>query len=66
MILGAGLIGLKCAEGIAKKVKSVTVVDLAEQILPSILDTAAAAMVQKHIERQGIRGNHRFRLYFVH
>ena len=55
MILGAGLIGLKCAEGIAKKVKSVTVVDLAEQILPSILDTAAAAMVQKHIERQGIR-----------
>ncbi len=55
MILGAGLIGLKCAEGIANKVKSVTVVDLAEQILPSILDTAAAAMVQKHIESQGIR-----------
>lgn len=54
LIMGAGLIGLKCAEGIAHKVKSIEVVDLADRILPSILDEAAAKIVQKHIEDQGI------------
>ncbi len=38
LILGAGLIGLKCAEGIARRVKSIEVADLASQVLPSILD----------------------------
>ena len=32
LIVGAGLIGLKCAEGIAARVKSVTVVDLAPRV----------------------------------
>lgn len=54
-ILGAGLIGLKCAEGIAKRVKSVDIADLAPQVLPSILDQAAARRVQAHLERQGLR-----------
>lgn len=51
MIMGAGLIGLKCAEGIAHLVKSITVVDLADRILPSVLDQAGAAIVQKHLEK---------------
>lgn len=55
LIMGAGLIGLKCAEGIAAKVGSLTVVDLAPHILPSILDEDAAALVQKHIEKQGVQ-----------
>ncbi len=55
MILGAGLIGLKCAEGLIGKVKSVTVVDMADRILPSILTPGAAAMVQKHLEKHGVR-----------
>lgn len=54
LILGAGLIGLKCAEGIADKVGSLTVVDLANHILPSILDSEGAALVQKHIEDHGV------------
>ena len=54
LILGAGLIGLKCAEGIADKAGSLTVVDLANHILPSILDSEGAALVQKHIEDHGI------------
>ena len=54
-ILGAGLIGLKCAEGIAGRVKSVEIADLAPQILPSILDERAARRVQNHLERQGLR-----------
>ncbi len=55
LIVGAGLIGLKCAEGIQDKVGSITVVDLAPRILPSILDEAGSQMVQKHIESRGIR-----------
>ena len=59
LIIGAGLIGLKCAEGISnmvsgKKVSKITVADLAPGILSSILDEEAAALVQKHLENQGI------------
>ncbi len=54
LIIGAGLIGLKCAEGIADKVGSITVVDLANRILPSILDEEASAIMQAHIESKGI------------
>ena len=54
LILGAGLIGLKCCEGIARRVQSVTVVDLSPRILSSILNEKAAAIVQKHIERQNV------------
>ena len=54
LIMGAGLIGLKCAEGIAKKVRHITVVDLAERILPSILDKEASEIVQAHLEKQGL------------
>ncbi len=55
LIVGAGLIGLKCAEGICSKVKQITVVDLAPRILPSILDEAGSEIVQKHIEEQGVK-----------
>ncbi len=55
LILGAGLIGLKCAEGILKKAKSITVIDLADRILPSILDEEGSAMVMQHIQKQGIK-----------
>lgn len=55
LIVGAGLIGLKCAEGIADRVGSITVVDLADRILPSILDEAGAQLVQRHIEQKGIQ-----------
>lgn len=54
MIMGAGLIGLKCAEGIAHLVKSITVVDLADRILPSVLDAEGASIVQKHLEQKNI------------
>ena len=38
LIVGAGLIGLKCFEGIAARVKSAAIVDMADRILPAILD----------------------------
>lgn len=55
LIIGAGLIGLKCAEGIRNRVKSITVCDLADRVLSSILDTDCAGIVQKRLEENGIR-----------
>ncbi len=55
LIVGAGLIGLKCAEGILARVKELTVCDLADRILSSILDQDTAGTVQKHLENKGIR-----------
>lgn len=54
LIVGAGLIGLKCAEGILHRVAKVQVVDLAPRILPSILDETGSAMVQEFLEKQGV------------
>ncbi|MCL2081901.1 MAG: FAD-dependent oxidoreductase [Oscillospiraceae bacterium] len=50
LIVGGGLIGLKCAEGIRDKVAHVTVLDLAERIMSSILDDGGAEIMQRHIE----------------
>ena len=55
LIVGAGLIGLKCAEGIRDRVAEITVCDLADRVLPSILDTTCAKMVQEHLEAHGMR-----------
>ncbi|WP_424246178.1 NAD(P)H-nitrite reductase large subunit [Elusimicrobium posterum] len=55
LIIGAGLIGLKCAEGILDRSAQVTVLDLAPNILSSILDADSAKMVQKHLEEKGIK-----------
>lgn len=55
LIIGAGLIGLKCAEGLRDRVQSVTVCDLAPRVLSSILDDECAAIVQRHLEKCGIR-----------
>lgn len=54
LIVGAGLIGLKCAEGIAERVGSITVCDLADRVLSSILDAECAAYMQKELENHGV------------
>ena len=54
LILGAGLIGLKCAEGLSATTAQITVVDLADRVLPSILDQAGGAMMKEHLERNQI------------
>ena len=55
LIIGAGLIGLKCAEGLLRRVQSVTVCDLADRILSSILDEPCAALMQQYLERYGMQ-----------
>lgn len=54
LIIGAGLIGLKCAEGIYQRVKELTVIDLAPRILPNVLTEVPASIIQKHIETKGV------------
>ncbi len=55
LIVGAGLIGLKCAEGLAGRVKEITVCDLADKVLSSILDSECASVVKEKIEENGIK-----------
>lgn len=55
LIVGAGLIGLKCAEGIVERVKSVVVCDLADRVLSSILDAECASRMQKVLEDNGVK-----------
>lgn len=55
LIIGAGLIGLKCAEGLRDRVKSIAVCDLADRVLSSILDADCASLMQAHLEQNGIR-----------
>ena len=55
LIVGAGLIGLKCAEGIAERVSSVVVCDLADRVLSSILDEECAVRMQKALEEKGVK-----------
>lgn len=54
VVVGAGLIGLKAAEGLAPVTGSLHVVELAPRVLPMILDEQASAPVQKRLEENGI------------
>ena len=54
LIVGAGLIGHKCAEGLAELAGSITVCDLAGRVLSSILDDECAGRMQRHLEARGI------------
>lgn len=55
LIVGAGLIGLKCAEGISKRNVRITCIDLAPKVLSSILDDESSEIVRSHLAEQGIR-----------
>lgn len=55
LIVGAGLIGLKAAEALEHYGADMTVIDLADRILPSILDEDASAIMRKHIESKGVK-----------
>lgn len=55
LIIGAGLIGLKCAEGLKGKVKEITVCDLADRVLSSILDNECAGLIAKKLTDNGIK-----------
>ncbi len=55
VVIGAGLIGMKAAEGLSKICKSVDVVELSPRVLPSILDEKSAIAVKKYLESNGLK-----------
>lgn len=55
LIIGAGLIGLKCAEGILHLSKSLTIIDMAPRILPNVLDEYGSAFLQEYLEGLGMK-----------
>ena len=55
LIIGAGFIGLKCAEGLRDRAGSITVCDLAGHAMSASLDADSAAILERHLEQNGIR-----------
>lgn len=55
VVVGGGFIGLETAENLQTQGLSVTVLDVAPQVLPGVLDSEMAAYVKKHLLKKGIR-----------
>ncbi len=55
VVVGGGFIGLEMAENLRAQGLTVTVVDLADQILPNVFDPEMAEYVRRHLEKNGIR-----------
>lgn len=55
VVIGAGFIGLEVAENLSAKGISVTVIDMAQQILPHIFDPEMADYIRRQLQKKGIR-----------
>jgi len=55
LIIGAGFIGLKCAEGLRDRAGSVTVCDLADHAMSASLDADSASILERHLAKNGVR-----------
>src|SRR5574344_47692 len=54
LIIGAGLIGMKCAEGIADRCGGLTIVEMAPRCLPAVLEEKGSAVIQREMEKHNI------------
>lgn len=54
VVLGAGLIGMQAAEAFALIRRNVTVIELADYVLPMVSDPTAARMIQSIMEHEGV------------
>ena len=55
VVAGGGFIGLEIAENLHAKGIAVTVIDMAPQIMPNVLDPEIAAYAKRHLQKKGIR-----------
>jgi NADPH-dependent 2,4-dienoyl-CoA reductase/sulfur reductase-like enzyme len=53
--VGAGLIGVEMAEAFRRRGIDVTIVEMADHVLPSLLDEAMADIVKKELEDNGVK-----------
>jgi NAD(P)H-nitrite reductase large subunit len=53
-MVGAGFIAFTILNGIIQRAGKVTIVEVAERILPRMVDDAAASLVSRHLEQRGV------------
>lgn len=54
VVIGSGMIGLKAAEAVAGSVDEVVVLELADRILPAVLDDCGSKLLARLLARHGI------------
>ena len=54
VIVGAGLIGIEMVQAFRRRGMDVTIIEMADHILPSLLDKEMAEMVKQELEKNGI------------
>ena len=55
VVIGGSFIGLEAADNLRAQGAEVTVIDLAPQLLPNVLDSEMADYVRRHLQKQGVR-----------
>ena len=55
VVVGGGFIGLEMAENLRKQGISVTVMDMASQLLPNLLDAEVADHLRRRLQKTGLR-----------
>ncbi len=55
VVVGGGFIGLEIAENLLAKGLKVTVVDMADQVMPNLFDPEMAAYIRRRLQAKGIR-----------
>ncbi|MCD7957433.1 MAG: FAD-dependent oxidoreductase [Lachnospiraceae bacterium] len=55
VVVGAGFIGLEIAENLMAKGISVTVVDMASQVMPNLFDKEMAGYIRRQLAKKGMR-----------
>lgn len=55
VVVGGGFIGLEMAENLQKQGLSVTLMDMAPQLMPNLLDPEMADYLRRHLQKDGLR-----------
>lgn len=55
VVVGGGFIGLEMAENLRKRGMSVSLIDMAPQLMPNLLDSEMADYMRRHLVKKGLR-----------
>lgn len=55
VVVGGGFIGLEMAENLMEKGLSVTLIDMAHQLMPTIFDAEMADFIRRKLQEKGLR-----------
>lgn len=54
LVIGAGLSGVECADALVERGLSVTVIDAAQHLLPTLIDKEASRVIKGHLTRHDV------------